>query len=245
MKNYYQILGIKPTATDAEIKSSYRVLAKKYHPDVNPDDETAASKFADINEANAVLSDPKSRAEYDAKLREANTPRPSQEEIIARQRAQAQEAARQAAFRNMSMNMNMSGMGRRDAATMARARAQAQAQAQANMAQAQIQALVNQAYQQGVTEARHAAEAEIQKLKASLKTAVEENKKLKEQSGSEAELKRKLVDAERDRRELEQELFHRDRELTLSNTRIKELEDALAESQDRSGAARRARKECA
>ena len=238
MKNYYQILGIKPTATDAEIKSSYRILAKKYHPDVNPDDATAASKFADINEANAVLSDPKSRAEYDAKLREANAPRPSQEEIIARQRAQAQEAARQAAFRNMSMNM--SGM-RRDAATMARARAQAQA----NMAQAQMQALINQAYQQGVAEARQATDAEIQKLKAALKAAVEENKKLKEQSDVAADLKSKLVDAERDRRELEQELFHRDRELTLSNTRIKELEDALSESQDRSGAARRARNESA
>lgn len=238
MKNYYQILGIKPTATDAEIKSSYRVLAKKYHPDVNPDDASAASKFADINEANAVLSDPTSRAEYDAKLREANTPHPSQEEIIARQRAQAQEAARQAAYRNMTMN----GMGgsRRDA-TMARARAQAQAQA--NMAQAQIQALVNQAYQQGVAETRSVLDPEIQKLKAALATAVAENKKLKGVQDSEAELKRKLVESENDRRDLEQELFERDRELTLSNTRIKELEDALTEQHG--GAAKRARAESA
>ncbi|MCH5155864.1 MAG: DnaJ domain-containing protein [Clostridiales bacterium] len=225
MKNYYQILGIKPTATDAEIKSSYRVLAKKYHPDVNPDDATAASKFADINEANAVLSDPQSRAEYDAKLREASAPHPSQEEIIARQRAQAQEAARQAAFRTMNMN-NMGGMGGMGG-RMARARAQAQAQA--NMAQAQIQAMVNQAYQQGAAEARAHLQSEIQQLKTSLAKATADTKKIRELQDSEAELKRKLAAAERDRRDLEQELFNRDREYSLEKTRIKELEDALAE----------------
>ena len=235
MKNYYQILGVKPTATEAEIKSSYRVLAKKYHPDVNPDDASAASKFADINEANAVLSDPQSRAEYDAKLREASAPHPSQEEIIARQRAQAQEAARQAAFRNMNMNMNMGG--RHDSMTAARMRAQVQA----NMAQAQIQALVNQAYQQGVAEARAQMDAEIKKLKAALATAVAENKKIKPLQDSETELKRKLRDAEDDRRDLEQELFNRDRENTLANTRIKELEEALSEQGG--NAARRARNE--
>ncbi|MDE6029049.1 MAG: DnaJ domain-containing protein [Clostridiales bacterium] len=235
MKNYYQILGVKPTATEAEIKSSYRVLAKKYHPDVNPDDATAASKFADINEANAVLSDPQSRAEYDAKLREAAAPHPSQEEIIARQRAQAQEAARQAAYRNMNMNMNMAG--RHDAMTMARMRAQAQA----NMAQAQMQALVNQAYQQGVTEARMQADAEIKKLKAALASAVADSKKAKQLEEAEAELKRKLRDSEDDRRDLEQELFNRDREITLANARIKELEDALAEQGG--NAAKRARNE--
>ena len=231
MKNYYQILGIKPTATDAEIKSIYRVLAKKYHPDVNPDDATAASKFADINEAHAVLSDPQSRAEYDAKLREAQTPRPSQEEIIARQRAQAQEAARQAAFRNMSMG----------GSTMARVRAQAQAQA--SMAQAQMQAMVNQAYQQGVAEARAQAQAEIQQLKSALAKAAGDSKKIRELQDSEAELKRRLADAERDRRDLEQELFSRDRENSLDKIRIKELEEALAEQGG--SAARRARNESA
>ena len=216
MKNYYQILGIKPTATDDEIKRSYRVLAKKYHPDVNPGDASAASKFADINEANAVLSDPQQRAEYDAKLREASAPHPSQEEIIARQRAQAQEAARQAAFRTM----NMSGMN-------ARARAQAQAAMAQAQAQAQVQAMVNQAYQQGANDARAQFQAEIQQLKASLAKMTAETKRIKELQDSEAELKRKLATAERDRRELEQELFSRDRENTLEKTRIKELEEAL------------------
>lgn len=216
MKNYYQILGIKPNATDDEIKRSYRVLAKKYHPDVNPGDASAASKFADINEANAVLSDPQQRAEYDAKLREANAPHPSQEEIIARQRAQAQEAARQAAFRTM----NMSGMN-------TRARVQAQAQAQAAMAQAQVQAMVNQAYKKGADDASAQFRAEIQQLKASLAKMTAETKKIKELQDSESELKRKLATAERDRRELEQELFSRDRENSLEKTRIKELEDAL------------------
>ena len=97
MKNYYQILNVKPTATEDEIKRSYRVLAKRYHPDVNPGDESAADRFADINEANAVLSDPTARAQYDAKLKEAAAPKPNPEDIIARQRAQAQAAARQAA----------------------------------------------------------------------------------------------------------------------------------------------------
>ena len=63
-KDYYEILGVKRDATEAEIKSAYRKLARKYHPDVNkaPD---AAEKFKDINEANEVLSDKNKRARYD------------------------------------------------------------------------------------------------------------------------------------------------------------------------------------
>ena len=71
MKNYYAILNVQPTATEDEIKRSYRVLAKKYHPDVNPGDATAAAKFAEVNEANSILSDPQKRAEYDAQQKEA------------------------------------------------------------------------------------------------------------------------------------------------------------------------------
>ena len=51
-KNYYDILGVDRKATDAEIKSAYRKLAKKYHPDLHPGDEKAAEKFKEINEAN-------------------------------------------------------------------------------------------------------------------------------------------------------------------------------------------------
>jgi len=63
--NYYKILGISKNATDAEIKKAYRKLARKYHPDLNPNDKVAEKKFKEINEANEVLSDPEKRKKYD------------------------------------------------------------------------------------------------------------------------------------------------------------------------------------
>lgn len=74
MKNYYRILGLKVSASEDDIKRSYRTLAKRYHPDVNPGNEEAARKFADINEAHTILSDKQQRAEYDARLLAAQKP---------------------------------------------------------------------------------------------------------------------------------------------------------------------------
>lgn len=63
--DYYQILGIDKNASQDSIKKAYRKLARKYHPDLNPNDQGAAEKFKQINEANEVLSDPEKRKKYD------------------------------------------------------------------------------------------------------------------------------------------------------------------------------------
>ena len=63
--DYYKILEIPKTATESDIKSAYRKLARKNHPDLNPNDENAKKKFQQINEANEVLSDPEKRKKYD------------------------------------------------------------------------------------------------------------------------------------------------------------------------------------
>jgi len=64
-KDYYKILGVPKTATDKEIKSAYRKLARQYHPDVNQNDKSAEEKFKDIGEAYDVLGDESKRSKYD------------------------------------------------------------------------------------------------------------------------------------------------------------------------------------
>lgn len=63
--DYYQVLGVPKTATEKEIKDAYRKLARKHHPDLNPNDAEANKKFQQLNEANEVLSDPEKRKKYD------------------------------------------------------------------------------------------------------------------------------------------------------------------------------------
>jgi len=64
-KDYYATLGVPKTASDKEIKQAFRKLARKHHPDVNPNDKGAEAKFKEINEANEVLGDPEKRKKYD------------------------------------------------------------------------------------------------------------------------------------------------------------------------------------
>ncbi|MGZ5431515.1 MAG: DnaJ C-terminal domain-containing protein [Thermoanaerobaculia bacterium] len=73
-KDYYEILGVKKTATAAELKKAYRELAKKYHPDKNKGNKEAENKFKEISEAYAVLSDKDKRDQYDRLGREAFGP---------------------------------------------------------------------------------------------------------------------------------------------------------------------------
>lgn len=64
-RDYYEVLGVSKSASDDELKKAYRSLAKKYHPDLHPDDKEAEAHFKEVNEAYEVLSDKDKRAKYD------------------------------------------------------------------------------------------------------------------------------------------------------------------------------------
>ena len=73
MIDYYRLLGVKATASQAEIKSAYRKLARKYHPDVNQDSKSSAEQFALLSKAYTILNDPQERAYYDDQLNTQRT----------------------------------------------------------------------------------------------------------------------------------------------------------------------------
>ena len=64
-RDYYEVLGVNKNATDDELKSAFRKAAKKYHPDLNPDNKEAEAKFKEVNEAYEILSEKQKRAQYD------------------------------------------------------------------------------------------------------------------------------------------------------------------------------------
>lgn len=72
-KNYYILLGVSNTASSDELKIAYRTLAKKYHPDKNPNSKTAEENFKEIQQAYTILSNPEKRKRYDLKLSAGNT----------------------------------------------------------------------------------------------------------------------------------------------------------------------------
>lgn len=64
-RDYYEVLGIDKSASEKELKSAYRKLAKKYHPDANPGDKQSEEKFKELSEAYDILKDPEKRKLYD------------------------------------------------------------------------------------------------------------------------------------------------------------------------------------
>ena len=92
--DYYSILGLDKKATTEDIKKAYRKLARKLHPDLNPNDKEAQKKFQQLNEANAVLSDPEKRKKYDKYGEEWERG----EEFEKYQQAQRQPGNRQQSF---------------------------------------------------------------------------------------------------------------------------------------------------
>ena len=64
-RDYYKVLGVERSATEAEIKTAYRKLARKYHPDVNPNNKDAERRFKEANEAYQVIGDAEKRKKYD------------------------------------------------------------------------------------------------------------------------------------------------------------------------------------
>jgi len=86
-KDYYATLGVKKTATPEEIRKAFRKAARKYHPDVNPNDKRAEEKFKEISEANDILSDEKKRKVYDQVGFYSDQIDPAQAEAYARQQS--------------------------------------------------------------------------------------------------------------------------------------------------------------
>ena len=101
--NYYEILGVSTEANENEIKSKYRKLAMKYHPDRNPDDKKAEEMFKKVSEAYEVLGDKEKRKEYDKKILKTGEEKQNSEKKKAGAGGDARKGA-ETFYRNFSAN---------------------------------------------------------------------------------------------------------------------------------------------
>lgn len=176
MKNYYQILNVKQSATNEEIKLRYRMLAKRYHPDVNPGNEEAAKRFADISEANRILTDPQLRAEYDVQLKNASGPKFTTDGV---------RHVDEATQRNL----------------MAQVHAQVQAQVQAQLTEVNDRAY-KAGYEHGFNDSRATFDKERIRISNNLRLALAANEKFKKKAADcehdRSELEQELFDRDRE-----------------------------------------------
>ena len=181
MKNYYRILNVAPDASEEEIKRSFRILAKRYHPDTNKGDRVAARRFDEIHEAYTILADADARADYDARL--------EKEHLTLR-----------------DLNEIDAAIARRNQENEARlAQIQYRAQVQAEM-QGQMQVVRDQAYKEGYArgkvDGRKEAENDLMSVNGDLKEVLSENadlkRRLSERETSSGELEQELFDRDRE-----------------------------------------------
>ena len=195
MKNYYKIMGVSVSATEAEIKQVYRQKAKALHPDLNRDNPNAATLLADVNEAYEVLSDPARRAEYDKEYNAAIARRQAEQNFNASRQAAAQNFGARPVppqFNNPYAQYKAGFSTRMEAAAQAMANAQAMASAQARQQQMQIENSIKQAYNDGYSKGYSDAGVKIAEINARYKNDTAAlNSKIKS-------LEKELSDAEKD-----------------------------------------------
>lgn len=219
MNNYYTILGLQESATDEQIKQAYRTLAKRYHPDLHPNDEDTAKKFALVNEAMEVLGNPTKRKEYDTKRANEKRAADANARAEAVRAAQARAAAARAAQGQRPAG-GMGGMG--GGGSMYAGSAQGAA------------AVINDAYRRGYNE----ASAMFQQQR---NVAVDTWKKSAENWKAEAE--RWKAEAERWRHEADRQRAETEEYMRDVDTLKAALERTRARAADAEAAARRAETE--
>lgn len=185
MKNLYKIMGLKTTATEGEIKSAYRLLAKRYHPDVNPGNALAAEKFADLTEAYEVLSDSEKKAEYDRQISE-----------MMQQRSQASVSG----FNHQYGFTDNSGFAQNIFARRQFVQAQVQQQAQQQLFQKVNEAQrngYNKGYEAGFNDAQNKFSSENEQLRLQLNILKNNHNDIKYKNEIDR-LKKQLDDTEAD-----------------------------------------------